>query len=126
MISSDAADDATELDSCRMAWLGAGLRLVAPFGRADAAGQFASACGGLHATAVMFPEVAGCAGGPRPPLQIAVVANADHDTLARCLDRNGLRIDIVVDSETVGCYKPEPRIFQRAMRPSRGAPQRNG
>ena len=27
---------------------------------------------------------------------------------------NGLRFDVVVDSETAGYYKPDPRIFQRA------------
>jgi len=32
----------------------------------------------------------------------------------RCLDHNGLRFDLLVDSETAGCYKPEPRIFQQA------------
>jgi hypothetical protein len=25
-----------------------------------------------------------------------------------------LALDLLVDSETAGCYKPEPRIFQRA------------
>jgi putative hydrolase of the HAD superfamily len=32
----------------------------------------------------------------------------------RCLDHNGLCFDLLVDSETAGCYKPEPRIFQQA------------
>ena len=27
---------------------------------------------------------------------------------------NGLRFGLVVDSETARCYKPDPRIFQRA------------
>ena len=43
-----------------------------------------------------------------------MVANADHDYLMRCLDHNGLRFDLVVDSETARCYKPDRRIFQRA------------
>jgi HAD superfamily hydrolase (TIGR01549 family) len=46
--------------------------------------------------------------------RIAVVANADHDYLMRCLDHNGLRFDLVVDSETARCYKPDPPIFRRA------------
>jgi HAD superfamily hydrolase (TIGR01549 family) len=32
----------------------------------------------------------------------------------RCLEHNGLRFDLLVDSETARCYKPESRIFQRA------------
>jgi len=32
----------------------------------------------------------------------------------RCLDHNGLGFDLVVDSETARCYKPDPRIFQWA------------
>jgi FMN phosphatase YigB (HAD superfamily) len=32
----------------------------------------------------------------------------------RCLDHNGLRFDLVVDSETARCYKPDPPIFRRA------------
>lgn len=47
-------------------------------------------------------------------VRTAVVANADHDYLMRCLDHNGLRFDLLVDSETARCYKPEPRIFQQA------------
>ena len=46
--------------------------------------------------------------------RIGVVANADHDYLMRCLDHNGLRFDLVVDSETARCYKPDPPIFRRA------------
>jgi FMN phosphatase YigB (HAD superfamily) len=45
---------------------------------------------------------------------MGVVANADHDQLMRCLDRNGLRLDLLVDSETACSYKPGPRIFQKA------------
>ena len=29
-------------------------------------------------------------------------------------NHNGLRFDLVVDSETARCYKPDPRIFRRA------------
>jgi putative hydrolase of the HAD superfamily len=32
----------------------------------------------------------------------------------RCLYHNGLRFDLLVDSETARCYKPDPWIFQRA------------
>ena len=68
----------------------------------------------LHARAVIFPEVPDAVRALACHARIAVVANADHDYLMRCLNRNGLRFGLVVDSETVRCYKPDPRIFQRA------------
>jgi 2-haloalkanoic acid dehalogenase type II len=95
-------------------WLAAGRRLLAPFGRQSAAGQFADAYADLHATAAIFPEVPDMVQELARHVRLAVVANADHDYLMRCLSRNGLRFDLVVDSETARCYKPDPRIFQRA------------
>jgi hypothetical protein len=40
-----------------MSWLAAGRRLLAPSGRASAAGQFAGAYADLRARAVIFPDV---------------------------------------------------------------------
>lgn len=68
----------------------------------------------MHAAAVIFPEVHSALGALARHFRIGVVANADHDCLMRCLEHNGLRFDVVVDSETACCYKPEPWIFQRA------------
>ena len=42
-----------------------------------------------------------------------MVANADHDYLIRCLNHNGLRFNLVVDSEPP-LSQAGPRIFQRA------------
>jgi putative hydrolase of the HAD superfamily len=98
----------------RESWLAAGRQLLAPFGREPAAGQFADAYADMHATAVIFPEVRDAVRVIARRFRTGVVANADHDYLMRCLDRNGLRFDLLVDSETARCYKPEPRIFQRA------------
>ena len=50
----------------------------------------------------------------RRDFRLGVVANADHDYLTRCLDRNGFHFHAVVDSETARCYKPEPRVFHDA------------
>lgn len=100
--------------SYREAWLSAGRRLLAPFGRQPAAGQFADAYADLHASAVAFPEVPDVVRALTRRVRVAVVANADHEYLMRCLTRNGLRFGLVVDSETAGCRKPDPRIFQRA------------
>jgi 2-haloalkanoic acid dehalogenase type II len=98
----------------RESWLAAGRQLLAPFGREPAAGQFADAYADMHATAVIFPEARDAVRVIARRFRTGVVANADHDYLMRCLDRNGLRFDLLVDSETARCYKPEPRIFQRA------------
>jgi 2-haloalkanoic acid dehalogenase type II len=116
MISSEPAgdDDASGFAPYRESWLAAGRRLLAPFGREQAAGQFAGAYADMHATAVVFPEVPDALRALARHFRTAVVANADHDCLMRCLDHNGLRFDLVVDSETARCYKPEPRIFQQA------------
>jgi len=115
MISSEPAEDsAPGFVRYRESWLAAGRALLAPFGREPAAGQFADAYAEMHAAAVIFPEVPDALRALARHFPIAVVANADHDYLMRCLDHNGLRFDVVVDSETAGCYKPEPPIFQRA------------
>ena len=115
MISGESAeDDAAGFVPYRTPWLAAGRRLLAPFGRESAAEQFADAYADMHATAVTFPEVPDAVRGLGRHVRIGVVANADHDYLIRCLHHNGLRFDLLVDSETVRCYKPEPRIFWRA------------
>lgn len=66
------------------------------------------------AEARAYPEVRGVLaaldGVPR-----AIVSNADHAMLLGILERNGLRFDAVVTSESVGSYKPRPRIFEVAL-----------
>jgi 2-haloalkanoic acid dehalogenase type II len=115
MITSEPAQDAVPgFVPYRTSWLAAGRRLLAPFGRQSAAEQFADAYADLHAAAVIFPEVPDAVRALARHVRTAVVANADHDYLRRCLNHNGLRFDLVVDSETTRCYKPDPRIFQRA------------
>jgi 2-haloacid dehalogenase len=115
MISGEQAEDgAAGFVPYRTSWQAAGRRLLAPFGCESAAGQFADAYAEMHATAVIFPEVPDAVRALARHFRMAVVANADHDYLTRCLDHNGLRLDLLVDSETARCYKPEPRIFQRA------------
>jgi 2-haloalkanoic acid dehalogenase type II len=115
MISSEPGEDgASGFVPYRKSWLAAGRRLLTPFGRESAAEQFADAYADIHATAVIFPEVRDAVRALARLFPIGVIANADHDYLMRCLDHNGLRFDLLVDSETASCYKPEPRIFQRA------------
>lgn len=115
MISGEPTrDDAAGFVPYRTSWLAAGRRLLAPFGRESAAGQFADAYADMHATAVIFPDVPETVRALARHVRIGIVANADHDYLMRCLDHNGLCFDLVVDSETARCYKPDPRIFQQA------------
>lgn len=115
MITSEPEEDGVpDFVPYRTSWLAAGRRLLAPFGRQAAAGQFADAYADLHAKAVIFPEAPDAVRALARHARIAVVANADHDYLMRCLNHNGLRFGLVVDSETARCYKPDPRIFHRA------------
>ena len=116
MISAEPQDDddACGFVPCRQSWPPAGRRLLAPFGREAAGGQLADAYADMHATALVFPEVPDVLRALARHFPAAVVANADHDCLMRCLDHNGLGFDLVVDSETARCYKPDPRIFQWA------------
>lgn len=114
MISGDPAGSVPGFVPYQAAWLSAGRRLLAPFGREQAAGQFAGAYAEMHATAVIFPDVRDSLRALTGRFPIGVVANADHGYLMRCLDSNGLRFDVVADSETARCRKPQPRIFRRA------------
>ena len=93
MISSEPDEDGVPgFVPYRTSWLAAGRRLLAPFGRESAAGQFADAYADLHARAVIFPEVPDAVRALARHARIAVVANADHDYLMRCLNRNGLAL----------------------------------
>ncbi|MCP4249323.1 MAG: HAD family hydrolase [bacterium] len=48
-------------------------------------------------------------------LPICCVSNADTDDLLSAIERHGLRFEQVISSEDVGCYKPDPHIFERAL-----------
>ncbi len=51
----------------------------------------------------------------RIELPVCCVSNADRDPLRAAIQRHALSFDAVVTSEEVGCYKPDPVIFQRAL-----------
>ena len=89
MISSEPAQDAVAgFEPYRTSWLAAGRRLLAPFGRQSAAGEFADAYADLHATAVIFPEVPDVVHALARQVRIAVVANDTADDLR--LDLGGI------------------------------------
>jgi 2-haloalkanoic acid dehalogenase type II len=98
----------------RDSWVEAGGHLLGPYGLPDAGQQFAEAYAELHANAIAFPEVYRALDVLRQRFSVAVAANADRDFLADCLSKNGLEFDVVVDSESMRCYKPESRIFHEA------------
>jgi phosphoglycolate phosphatase-like HAD superfamily hydrolase len=69
MISGESAEGgAAGFVPYRASWLSAGRRLLAPFGRESAAGQFAGAYAEMHATAVIFSEVPAAVRALGPPL----------------------------------------------------------
>ncbi len=49
------------------------------------------------------------------PLPICIVSNADRDDLDVALRRREVNVAGVVASDEVGCYKPQPRIFEAAL-----------
>ena len=49
-------------------------------------------------------------------IPVCCVSNADNKPLLSAIARHRLRFDVVVSSEAVRCYKPEPAIFRHAMR----------
>jgi 2-haloalkanoic acid dehalogenase type II len=98
----------------RDSWVEAGDHLLGRYGLPGAGQQFAEAYAELHANAIGFPDVHRALDVLRHRFCVAVVANADRDFLADCLSSNGLEFDVVVDSQSMRCYKPESRIFHEA------------
>ncbi|TLZ98961.1 MAG: HAD family hydrolase [Methanobacteriota archaeon] len=52
----------------------------------------------------------------------AIVSDADDALLEGVLERNRLRFDAVITSESIRAYKPRPQIFQAALRALRANP----
>jgi 2-haloalkanoic acid dehalogenase type II len=52
----------------------------------------------------------------------AIVSNADHAFLEDILNRNRLRFDAVITSESTRTYKPRPQIFEAALQALRMNP----
>ena len=48
-------------------------------------------------------------------LPICCVSNADTEDITASIERHGLRLDRVITSEDVRCYKPDPKIFEAAL-----------
>ncbi|MEE4311352.1 MAG: HAD family hydrolase [candidate division KSB1 bacterium] len=64
----------------------------------------------------MYPEAPGVLNSLAGKLKIALLSNADNDDpLIALLLKQGFHFDAVVTSESVGAYKPGPRIFRRVL-----------
>ena len=53
-------------------------------------------------------------------LKLIVVSNVDRESFARTQKRLGITFDAVVTAEEVGAYKPDARMFLRAMEVAKG------
>ncbi len=47
--------------------------------------------------------------------KLMIVSNVDRASFARTHAKLGLRMDAIVTAEEVGAYKPDPRMFRRAL-----------
>lgn len=57
-------------------------------------------------------------------LPICCVSNADTDDIRAAMKRYGLQFDALITSEDVRCYKPDRRIFEKALEAVGANPQR--
>jgi putative hydrolase of the HAD superfamily len=68
-----------------------------------------------HANAPLYGDVApALAALDHAGLASAVVSDADTAWLGASIQRNHLRVDVVLSSEDVGCYKPHQSLFRTA------------
>jgi 2-haloalkanoic acid dehalogenase type II len=63
-----------------------------------------------------FPEVAAVLRELEQEVPVAVVSNMDTTALLGALQRNGLTFTFVITSDEEQRYKPDPSLFQRAVR----------
>ncbi len=63
-----------------------------------------------------YPEVSTVLGDLEQEVPVAVVSNMDTTALLRALQRNGLTFTFIITSDEEQRYKPDPSLFQRAVR----------
>lgn len=66
------------------------------------------------ANSIAYPEVPEVLQSIELPK--CVISNIDDDTLLKALDKNGLVFEQIMTSEMANAYKPNPKIFQYALR----------
>ena len=72
----------------------------------------------LYRTLAVFPDVAGTLARLRAAgLKTAILSNGSPAMLASAVAGNGLAplLDAVISVEEVGVFKPDPRVYQRAL-----------
>ena len=89
--------------------------------------QVLSSCGVAHsrediedlltvrAAPALFPDVLDSLAGLRGRFTLAALSNGDLAMLERIVDGLGLPLDRVISVEQAGCYKPDLRVYRRAV-----------
>jgi len=87
-----------------------GRQFSAPVSAADAA-ALAASVGDWPA----FPDTPGALQRLHQRFKLVIVSNVDNASFAHTHHKLGLRMDAVVTAEDVGAYKPDARMFERAL-----------
>jgi putative hydrolase of the HAD superfamily len=96
-------------------WERQGAELFARLGVAADGTVWRTCREAAHAHAPLYTDVApALAVLDRAGLASAVVSDADTAWLAASIQRNQLRVDVVLSSQDVGCYKPHESLFRTA------------
>lgn len=96
----------------REIWLERSRRLFQNWGVDVPAEAGGDAYVGMHAGAVLYPDVPPALAALRGHHRLAVLSDADSDFLASSLERNGLSFEAVVTSEELRAYKPHISLFR--------------
>ena len=67
-------------------------------------------------SAPVYPDVKPALAGLDNGCMTGIVSNADVENMEGALKENGLGFQVVVTSEAARCYKPNPKIFQSALK----------
>lgn len=111
-------------ESYRTRWICYGEALFRSLGVSGGGEAFAAARYRSHATAPVYSDVAVTMRRLRAAgLRIGIASNADTGYLRENVRLNGVRVDAVVSSEEVACYKPDPAVFLEVCQQLRVAPQ---
>ena len=86
------------------------------FGIADGADTLTDAVFDEYRHATAYPEVASVLRELEQEIPLAVVSNMDTRVLLEALHRNRLAFVFVITSDEEQRYKPDPSLFQRAVR----------
>jgi HAD superfamily hydrolase (TIGR01662 family) len=95
-------------------WHEDGQRLLADLDVTEGGLAYAEAWNTLHSSAAAFPDTPDALRHLDGAYLMGVVADADRAHLVPCLRSLGVPFGVVVCSEDLLCYKPDPALFLRA------------